>query len=192
MDAEPAVEIKALRPDLEPDFMAFFDREAFADNPHWASCYCYFHHAPHDREAWTTRTGEQNRRDVSRWIQDGEMTGYIAYVDGRTAGWCNATLPAQVTTRQEGKDQPPGTGLVVCFVIAPPFRGKGIARRLLDAACRGFQERGMTSVVGFPRRAAEGAAENYHGPLSLYLQAGFEIVDEAEGVLTVRKTLEAG
>ncbi|MGH2631874.1 MAG: GNAT family N-acetyltransferase [Tepidiformaceae bacterium] len=35
---------------------------------------------------------------------------------------------------------------VVCFVVAKPFRGRGIATRLLSAACDGFRARGVHTV----------------------------------------------
>lgn len=35
---EAPVEIWPLAPSRLSDFLAFFDRDAFADNPHWAGC----------------------------------------------------------------------------------------------------------------------------------------------------------
>lgn len=39
-------EIRPLTPERRADFLAFFEGEAFADNPAWASCYCYFYQFP--------------------------------------------------------------------------------------------------------------------------------------------------
>src|SRR5687767_13824095 len=38
------IEVKVLTADLVDDVLAFFDRDAFAGNPAWASCYCMAHH----------------------------------------------------------------------------------------------------------------------------------------------------
>ena len=78
----------------------------------------------------------------------------------------------------------------MCFVIAPALRGRGIARQLLQAACQGLREQGMTAVGARPVKDAQGAAANHTGPLSLYLQAGFEIVGEDDGDVIVMKQLQ--
>jgi hypothetical protein len=36
----PQLEVRALTPELHDDLMHFFDVIAFADNPHWARCFC--------------------------------------------------------------------------------------------------------------------------------------------------------
>ena len=43
------VEIRELTPELLADFLGFFEGEAFADNPGWASCYCQFLYVDHAR-----------------------------------------------------------------------------------------------------------------------------------------------
>ena len=182
-------EIKELSPALRDDYLAFFDRDAFADNPHWAKCYCYFNHAPHDREDWEARTGEQNRAAAADLIDRGIMHGYLAYVDGRPAGWCNANLIRHYTILKGNTQDPDRTGAITCFVVAQPYRGAGVARRLLDAACEGSRARGITLVEAYPRREAATDASNYHGPLALYLEAGFEPVSESDNIVTVQKRL---
>jgi hypothetical protein len=47
-------------------------------------------------------------------------------------------------------------------------------------------------VEAYPRKDTSGEAANYHGPLAMYLAAGFEPVKEEEGVVTVRKKLPPG
>jgi len=44
-------------------------------------------------------------------------------------------------------------------------------------------------VEAYPRKDIRDEAVNYHGPLAMYLAAGFEPVKEKEGVVTVRKKL---
>jgi ribosomal protein S18 acetylase RimI-like enzyme len=45
-----SVEIKALTPELVEDYLAFFDSVAFADNPDWSGCYCYFYLLSEDED----------------------------------------------------------------------------------------------------------------------------------------------
>ena len=78
---------------------------------------------------------------------------------------------------------------IVCYVIAPRYRGQGIARRLLDGAVDAMRERGFRWLDAYPPKAAPTAAASYHGRLSMYLDAGFEQVREAGRYVVVRKAL---
>jgi ribosomal protein S18 acetylase RimI-like enzyme len=184
--------IRELTPDLLPDYLRFFDGEAFSDNPDWAGCYCYFHHAPHNLRNWEERTAAENRAAVSALIRSGRMSGYLAYRNGRPVGWCNAPRRSQVTTlAEEGDSQADDIGAIVCFIVAKPYRRRGVARALLDAACDGFQRRGLKAVEAYPNRNAREEAGNYHGTLSMFLRAGFIILSErANGTVVVRKILD--
>lgn len=82
-------DIKALSPELLPDYLGFFDRVAFTDNPDWASCYCvYYHHDPAGKP-WDKRTGAENRELAGRLIRSGRLRGFLAYTGDEPAGWCN-------------------------------------------------------------------------------------------------------
>ena len=90
--------IRELAPELVNDYVTFFDHDAFGDNPSWAACYCYFNQAPHQFRNWDERTAAENRQAVSHLIGAGEMQGYLAYVEGKVIGWCNAGAREQMTT----------------------------------------------------------------------------------------------
>ncbi len=183
------IEIRELTPSRRADYLAFFDHDAFADNPRWASCYCFFNHAPHESEDWTKRNAAQNRAAVTALIDSGRMHGYLAYAEGRMIGWCNANLRSSYTTLDDDAEGAESVGSIVCFIVAQPYRGRGVASRLLEAACEGLRARGVAVVEAYPRREAAGEAANYHGPLSMYLDAGFGPVAEEDGIITVRKRL---
>jgi ribosomal protein S18 acetylase RimI-like enzyme len=93
------------------------------------------------------------------------------------------------TLQPDGDPRADRIGAIVCFVVAKPHRGLGVAHHLLEAACEGFRQQGFEIVEAYPRKEAQGEAANYHGPLSMYLAAGFVPVRDAEGVVVVRKTL---
>lgn len=82
--------IRELTPELIEDFLAFFDRDAFADNPDWSACYCYWYHFVGPDQEWDDRTGADNRAVMSDLIRRGQAQGLLAYVDGRPVGWCHA------------------------------------------------------------------------------------------------------
>lgn len=185
--------IEPLSPARLADYVQYFDHEAFADNPAWASCYCLFPYWDGSNEAWGDTTWQENRTGIEERIRDGRARGYLAYVDGKVAGWCNAAPRALLSNfdrRPEfAVDDAEQVGAIACFVIAPPYRRHGIARQLLDAAVAGFTAEGLRAVEAYPTREGKGDAHNFHGPLAMYLAAGFEIVRETERQLLVRRRL---
>ena len=78
----------------------------------------------------------------------------------------------------------------MCFLVAPRYRGEGIARLLLQAACDGLRGQGMTIAEANPRPQAETPADNHFGPLSLYLSSGFTVHrEDSDGSVYVRRAL---
>lgn len=186
------VSVSRLTPELLDDFLRFFDAEAFTDNPEWAGCYCYFYLYPGTWEEWSARRGEENRAAVSELIRAGRMHGYLAYEDGRVVGWCHAARRSEVPNVERlvpPAEDPERIGAVVCFVVRPENRRKGIARRLLEAACAGFRADGLAVAEAYPAKDAATEAEHYHGPLDLYLAAGFTVTGETERFHLVRRKL---
>jgi GNAT superfamily N-acetyltransferase len=187
------VVVRQLTPSLLDDWLAFFDRDAFVDNPDWAGCYCYWFHADHTEKDWDSRTPEENREASIGLIGTGRLRGYLAYVDGRPAGWCQAAprsaIPYITNEAEFAVDDAAEVGSIVCFVVATEFRQQGVAARLLEAACAGFKEEGLRTAEAYPSRSAKTAAANYHGPLSLYLRAGFKPFKELQSLVMVRRDL---
>jgi hypothetical protein len=81
--------------------------------------------------------------------------------------------------------------VIVCFVIAPELRRRGVARTLLTEGVASLATRGVKLVDAFPFKAgdSESAADHYHGPLSLFLGEGFTVLREDANVTVVRKLL---
>lgn len=185
--ADPAVEIRALGTSDGATYCAFFDNVAFADNPGWADCYCYFPHARQGTDSLAD--GAKNRAQANAMVAEGTMRGFLAYVDGQAVAWCNANVLSSYTIFDDDGANPGPVGIIACFVVAADHRRQGIATALLDAACAGFQESGIEIVEAYPRRQADSAADNHLGPLAMYLSAGFEVVGEAGESVRVRKRL---
>ncbi|MGH2606767.1 MAG: GNAT family N-acetyltransferase [Anaerolineales bacterium] len=185
--------IRRLKPELLPDYLAFFDLDAFRDNPDWAGCYCYFFHADHASMDFEDRSGKENRAEASRLIGEGKLQGYLAYLQDQVIGWCQAAARPLIPNLQKDGDLPQEDierlGAIVCFVISPSHRGQGVGGRLLASACEGLREDGMTVAEAYPRQGAGSAAANYHGPMAMYRKAGFELYREFEDYWIVRKQL---
>ena len=187
LDVVDKIEVHQVTPDRVEDVLSFFDHDGYAGNPEWASCYCVFFHQE-DPEVTLNRPWRQNREELKSRLTEGRTIGYLAYADGRRAGWCNASIRSAYPTRKTGESDDE-VGVVACFVIAPPYRRHGVAQKLLDAALDGFRARGINRVEAHPRVDASGDSQNFQGPLSLYIGAGFAEVTRDEKTALVAKDL---
>lgn len=112
--------------------------------------------------------------------------GVIASLDGRPVGWCavepRAAYPALLRSRLLKRDllEAPADGTVwavTCFVVRIGHRRQGVAQALLDGAIEHARTHGAAVLEAYPvdseRKPGVSAAELYHGPLGLFLAAGF-------------------
>jgi GNAT superfamily N-acetyltransferase len=189
--SQSAIQVRQLSPERLADFLKFFDGTAFSDNPKWSSCYCQCFYEDHSVVKWSARTASQNRALACERISGQSMQGYLAYLDGSPVGWCNAA-PRHLLSALDDEPTPDAeqVGTIICFLVEPSHRGRGVARALLDAACDGLRQQGLRIAEGNPRVNASSTAENHFGPLSLFLGAGFAVHREDEdGSVYVRRAL---
>lgn len=186
------VEIHDVTPDRVSDYQAFFDHDAFRDFPQWQACYCMSPYQTDNSEDLEP-TAAENRRDMSARLVRREATALLAYVDGRPVGWCNygdTTAFGGLLQRFELKPTDyERVGSIACFVIAAPYRGHGVATRLLGAALDRMRSRGVRVVEAYPAKDTRSSQSNFRGPLSMYLKAGFRRHRETGPYHIVRKTL---
>lgn len=172
------------------DWQRFFDHDAFAGNPSWASCYCLEPHAPSPPEEperpWrTTRTMMLERLAL------GGAFGYLAYVDGRPAGWVNASLRSDYRIFPDvGPDAPEASTVIglACFVVAPPYRRHGVAAALLDRVIADAPARGAAWIEAYPHHTPEDTdAGHFRGPRSMFQARGFTHAADAERHTVLRR-----
>ncbi len=185
------IEIRELTPELLPDFLAYFEGDAFADNPRWASCFCQFLYVDHSKVSWPARTAEENRSAACERICSGRMQGLLAYRNGKPVGWCNAA-PRTVMDAFADEPDPDAErlGQITCFVVASAHRRSGVATALLDAACAMLKRRGMAIAEAMPLAKPDSDARAHYGPLRMYLAAGFAVHRTGDdGRVFVRRSL---
>jgi len=115
--------------------------------------------------------------------------GVIAYLDGEPVGWCAVEpkthydrLRRSTIVTEGSREHPDDASVwaVTCFVVRVGFRKKGIGGTLLRAAVEQARQLGARVIEGYPVdttiRAKAPSAELYHGTLSLFTAAGFELV----------------
>ena len=187
------LEIRPLTPNLLEDYLDFFDNVAFADHPEWVQCYCmHFHH----QSKWDDEPHRSNRDRVIEHINAGAVQGYLAYSDGKVAGWCNANdkknyaalkhnVKPEIWEANKGKK----VKSVVCFLVAPEMRGKGIATKLLERACADAQADGYDFIEGYPPAGACDMYAAHHGTVKLFEKFGFAIYKQIGNDCIMRKYL---
>ena len=197
----PAITVRRLSTATRDDYLAFFDHErgpAFSDNAQWARCYCQFYRIPRALD-WEAFTAAQNRVAASASICAGEAEGYLARAGGATVGWLHAAprhkLPhcfERLGVEPTPIDVPAhAAAVIVCFVVAPDWRRRGVAGTLLDGALADLAERGIAIVDAFPFKAGDStsAADHYHGPAALFASRGFVPIAETADLTVVRRHL---
>ena len=184
-------DIRRLSPELLPDFLAFFDGDAFAENPAWSFCFCQFLYVDHAKVDWNNRSAAVNRAAACERIAARRMQGYLAYRDGKPIGWCSAGPRVMFDALADEPDVDAARiGQITCFVVAQPHRRSGVATALLHAACVGLKEQGLTIAAASPLSTASSDAGHHYGPLEMYLAAGFRVHrSEADGRVQVRRDL---
>lgn len=184
------IEIHPVTEDRIEDWLGFFDHDGFAGNPDWASCYCLEPHDPAPEEM-PERRWTHNRETMAGRLRDGRAFGYLAYVDGKPAGWVNASSRADYTAWYQSPDAEPSAESVIgvsCFVIAPPYRRHGVAGALLDRVIADAGARNASWVEAYPHKQPEdGDGGQFRGPKSMYDARGFEPVEVREHSTVVRR-----
>ena len=185
------VTVHAVTEDRVDDWLRFFDHDAFAGNPDWASCYCLEPHVPTTPEL-PERAWRDSRAAVAARLQGRTTFGYLAYVDDRPVGWVNASLRSEYGLFRlvdAGGPEPRFVIGVSCFVIAPPFRRHGIASTLLDSVIADAPGRGASWIEGYPHNEPNrGDAAHFRGARSMYEVRGFEPI-EVRGDYTVMRRM---
>ncbi|OJU09457.1 MAG: hypothetical protein BGN88_10030 [Clostridiales bacterium 43-6] len=197
--------IKALTPDLAPDYLDFFDHSAFSDHQEWAGCYCTHFHMDNVleqkiRENVNTSGGtiDDALRELStNLINKNILCGYLAYLNGIVVGWCNSNRKTAYSRFDFNTDDSEfirnfSNNLiksVTCFTIAPEFRGVGIATALLKRVCEDAKADAYDVVEAYPRLRDRWDPFDHNGPIRLYEKSGFKRAVQQGNIVIMRKVL---
>lgn len=194
LDAIGELVVHPVTEDRIDNWLAFFDHDAFVGTPEWAACYCL---EPHVRKPDETEPAgdhphwRDNRAAMVDRLRQGGAFGYLAYVDGRPAGWVNASKRSDYALYQlEAGGSPPAEDVVgvSCFIIAPPYRRHGVADALLDRVLADAAARGAACVEAYPFNEVRAAdSGNFRGPRSMFDARGFEAIETQGNYTVVRR-----
>src|SRR5262245_25379566 len=99
------VEIHPVTEDRLDDWLAFFDLDAMVGVAENSGCYCL---EPHELDPHQPRPEmhhwRERREEMLRLFRAGQAFGYLAYVDGRPAGWVNAARRGDTALFRRGDE----------------------------------------------------------------------------------------
>lgn len=190
--------IKKLSQELNKDYLDFFDNRAFSDGNPNGPCYCT---SPNQDEETIQQmisefkaNGVKNtiRKYAVEMLNDRKINGYLAFDNGLSVGWCNAAdidsysgfVPDLARENKCGK-----TISIVCFEIAPGYRGMGLASAFIERVCDDAKANGYIAVEGYAKMSVVRDEYDFTGPIRLYEKAGFTRIMEQNGQVIMRKVL---
>ena len=189
--------IKPLTPELADDYFDFFENRAFTDDSPYR-CYCQMYQMSKEQvktafdHADGLDGGQVSRKVAEQQIASGALQGYLAFIDSMAIGWCNvndrANFPVEPCTDTYFYAPPEKREkAVVCFEVAPEYRGKGIATALLQRAISDAKAEGYIAVTAFPVVRSERYEWDCAGPVHLYQKEGFIEISELDASVVMRK-----
>lgn len=168
----------------------FADYEELTADQSQGGCYCSFWHqkwtSMEDWETCKRETPERNRQIVFEKMRSGFHVGVLAYLDDELAAWVSVGPLTDFywtwkRTAQVGEAARSIAG-IVCFTIAPKFRGQGLQSGILSALAEYGREQGWSAIEGYP--FDQSAIERYKdeviwpGLPGGFLGAGFQRAGE--------------
>ena len=156
------------------------------------ACHCQYWHFEGDKNAWLDRlfhAPELNRAAFDRDLQQPDPKGIVALgSDGQALGWMKLTRAERVAKLYAQRlykglaifDGPrDGVLTVGCLLVDDSVRRRGVARALVQRGIEYAQASGARAIEAFPRRGEQlGAPELWTGPAALFLDSGFQIIND--------------
>lgn len=175
------LDVRPLTPGRFADLAALFEE---GGDPRW--CWCtYFRVRGRD---WSNSTAAGNRAELAALAEREDVApGLLAYRDGRVVGWVSLGPREDYERLANSKILAPVDDTpvwsIVCFVVSRRARGQGVATALLAAAIDYARAHGATMLEAYPVDSGAGrvpAANAYHGTLSMFERARFQVVERRQ------------
>lgn len=176
--------IKPLSQDMAKQFTSYLSEMDYSHADHWHFCYCQYYHVDCSSAEWRQRSAEQNKALAEKNIESGLMRGLVAFDGDQMVGWVNVNdvNNYDLLKNDEELHKFPGrSAMVVCFVIHPEYRGKGLASRMLAEAVEISRQEGFDRIIGRPFLWSAHPQRQYLGVPKMYEDLGFEEVSENNG-----------
>jgi GNAT superfamily N-acetyltransferase len=174
--ASPSLTVKPLKKDGWP-----IVEQLFGEKGACGGCWCMWPRAPMGGKTWKEALGSINRKRFQQLVESGQVHAVLAFADREPVGWCSfgprRSFPRLERIKALQREWSEGTWSVVCFYIPAPWRGKGVATQLLQAATEQAFALGAREIEGYPVVPWQGgklpAAFIWTGVPALFRKAGY-------------------
>jgi GNAT superfamily N-acetyltransferase len=133
--------------------------------------------------------GQDRPERLRRFCESNPPPGLVAYVDGEPAGWCSvaprSTYHRLTVSRTIPRLDDVDVWSIVCFVVRPTFRRRGLAHDMLSEAVAFARSHDAPAIEGYPADPQDGrlsASFAFTGTTSLFEAAGFRRVVQTGSV----------
>jgi GNAT superfamily N-acetyltransferase len=125
--------------------------------------------------------GPDRKAAMKRYVCQGVPIGLLGYAGGEPVAWCS--IAPRTTYRDLGGptdagERPEDVWSLACFFMRRELRGKGLTRRIIEAAVRHAAKRGAKVVEAYPVEAGS-PSYRFMGYVSTFSAAGFQEVGRA-------------
>ena len=171
------VTVRALTPSRWPDLEAVFEARGCSIP---RGCWCMFYRES-GRPALPpgARLADVRKDRLKSLCDAGPPPGLLAYAGRQAVGWVTLGPRAGFLKLQRSPVMKPVDNMpvwsIVCFVVPPEFRHRGVAAALLRGAIEFAAKRGARILEAYPVDRAERSRDDsmWHGAMSMYVRAGF-------------------
>jgi GNAT superfamily N-acetyltransferase len=133
-------------------------------------------------DGFGARTAAENLALREALCARGEYDGYLAYVDGAPAAWCQVGPRDRLEklVRQYRLAPDPDAFAITCLFVAPAHRRRGVARELVAHVVEDLRaQRRARRIEAFPRRPDPAVPladdDAWTGTVALFESAGFAV-----------------
>lgn len=193
------IKIQELSSNMAQEYIDFFENRAFSDGNINKGCYCVWHHWTEKHEYERNQLPIEERPFCKKnyaieLIEHNKLHGFVAYYDNKIIGFCNADLKNNYFRFSEENHPDSWIGIdkndkilaIVCFTVAPDYRGKGVAKSMLKYACEYAKQNNYDYVESYPSNEKFNP-NNCCGSRFMYEQLGFEIININNGIIARKK-----
>lgn len=140
---------RALRTDDWPNI-----ERLFGSNGACGGCWCMWWRVPRGGKLWAEAKGAKNRAAFRKLLEGGSVRGVLAFSGDQPVGWCSfgprSSFPRLERVRALKRDWSEQTWSINCFYVPRAWRGRGIAKQLVEEAAKQAFQSGAGEVEGYP------------------------------------------
>jgi GNAT superfamily N-acetyltransferase len=149
------------------------------------TCWCMYWRVR--SKEWSLANAGELREGFHRLVDEGRdpAPGLLAVRGDRAVGWVSLGPRSDFNRLERSRVRPRLDDIpvwsIVCFVVSKTERGRGLTKRLLDAAMDYALRHGAPALEAYPVDPGSGrvpAALGYTGLLSTFEAAGFKVAQK--------------